>query len=156
MKRRVGWKVIGIIACCLFYGGFAVGFGYSGIKNHSILAILVCLLIIAFACWIIIDDIRDVKKIKMMYPIQEQFRKYVKLAGYNYADFGYPGRNYGPPTNGEDEVFLTIPESQSEFIKFKESMSPFPERYRFFKSANEPKYIYVVDTFDWEYYLLRK
>lgn len=101
----------------------------------------------------IIAKVSDKKEERQMAVYKADFQKYVESHSLQYQEFSYLSPTKTPPTDEDHQVWI-VTEKTHELVYFNETISPIPERYHFFSSAEKPGYILVMDEFRPHTYLL--
>jgi hypothetical protein len=101
----------------------------------------------------VVTSVLEKKERQKMRVIRDNFEKYVMDHLLEYQDFSYPSITQEPPINDLNQIWIVIDKTH-ELVSFRETSSPFPERYGFFISDKKPGYIFVDDKYGISEYLL--
>ena len=156
MAKVVGWKIVETVFWALFALAFAILCLAVGLSSWNVLFLVIGIIAVAILIFWVCTNISDIKRMKKMYPLGQKLEDYLETNGYRYIYFGYPGVDNAPPTNPKTSQWLIIYDPYPQIIGFKKTVSPIPERYDFFLSDNDQKYLYIRDTYRDTSKLLKK
>ena len=156
MKREISWKIVETVLLAVFMSFFAY-FGIAdGLYSGSIFILVLGIVIaIGVIVWIYVS-VTDIREIQKMHPLRQKLEDYLKINSYNYIYFEYPNYESALPTNKDVDQWLIVYDPEPQIVGFKQAISPFPERYQFFFSTKDQRYLYIQDTYGRARKLLKK